>query len=187
MSWLELLATILGAICVLLLILRIVWAFPVGIVMSVLYAVIFYEAKFYADMLLQVIYVLMLTQGWYEWHRSAVASDDRIAVGRLNSNQWLATLALTALGAFSIGSIMQTWTDAALPWLDALTTSLSLLAQWWTNKRFLENWLIWIVADVLYLYQYYYKALYLTTGLYALYLFMAVWGYWEWKKRVVNT
>ena len=72
-------------------------------------------------------------------------------------------------------------TDASLPYVDAFTTMLSLLAQWWLNKKYLENWLLWVAADTVYLYQYAAKGLYLTTALYAVFLVMAIIGYRQWK------
>ncbi len=184
MNWLELLASILGVISVWFVVKRNIWAFPIGIVMVVLYFFIFYEAKYYGDMMLQVVFVVMQTQGWYEWSRGDRAADDRIAVRQLVLPQWLLTGALLVIGTAGIGYLLHRFTDAALPWVDALTTTLSLLAQWWMNKKYVDNWTLWIVADVIYLYQYAYKALYFTTALYAVFLVLAILGYLEWKKKL---
>ena len=184
MNWLELLASILGVISVWFVVKRNIWAFPIGIVMVVLYFFIFYQAKYYGDMVLQVVFVVMQAQGWYEWSRGDRANDDRIAVRPLTMNQWLLTGILLVAGTAGIGYLLHRFTDAALPWVDALTTTLSLLAQWWMNKKYVDNWILWIIADVIYLYQYAYKALYFTTVLYAVFLVLAVLGYREWKKKL---
>ncbi len=184
MNWLELLASILGVISVWFVVKRNIWAFPIGIAMVILYFFIFYKAKFYGDMVLQVVFVVMQAQGWYEWSRGDRAADDRIAVRPLALPQWLLTGGLLAVGTVGIGYLLHRFTDAALPWVDALTTSLSLLAQWWMNKKYVDNWILWIIADVIYLYQYAYKALYFTTALYAVFLVLAVLGYLEWKKKL---
>jgi nicotinamide mononucleotide transporter len=184
MNGLELVASVLGIISVWLLIRRDVRAFPIGIAMVLLYIIIFYQARFYSDMLLQVAYVFLQAHGWYVWTHSRHSTDeDGIAPRRLSGRQWVWSLAAIATGSLSLGSIMHTLTDAALPWVDALTTSISLTAQVQMNRRYLENWLLWIVANMIYLYQYSAKALYLTTGLYAVFLIMAVIGYREWKAR----
>lgn len=187
MNWLELTASILGVISVWFVVKRNIWAFPVGIAMVLLYIVIFYEAKFYSDMILQVIYVVMQAQGWYLWTRGDRAADDKIAVGRLNRRQWSVSGVVQVLGTLLLGYTMHRFTDAALPWIDAFTTTMSLLAQWWMNKKYLENWVLWITVDVIYLYQYSTKALYLTTGLYAVFTVLAVIGYFEWKRKVKGT
>jgi nicotinamide mononucleotide transporter len=184
MNVLELIAAILGAISVYFVVRRNIRAFPIGIVMVILYIAIFYQAKFYADMGLQIVYVVMQVQGWYEWSRGDRASDDKIAVRSLSPQQWQITGVLLAVGTLFIGYLTQRLTDASLPWIDAFTTTLSLLAQWWMNKKFLQNWILWIVADLVYLYQYSYKQLYFTTALYALFLGLAVWGYFEWRKKL---
>jgi nicotinamide mononucleotide transporter len=183
-NWLEFTASVLGAISVWFVVKRNIWAFPIGIVMVLLYIVIFYEAKFYSDMILQVIYVVMQIQGWYLWSRSDRAEDDKITVEQFGATQWRYTGILQILGTIGLGYTMHRFTDAALPWVDAFTTTMSLLAQWWMNKKFLQNWLLWIAVDVIYLYQYSAKQLYLTTGLYAIFLVMAIIGYREWKGKV---
>jgi nicotinamide mononucleotide transporter len=184
MNWLELIAALLGVISVWMVVRRQIWAFPIGIVMVCLYAVIFYQAKFYADMALQGVYVIMQAQGWYVWAKSPKATDDRILVRRLSAGQWALTTALALFGTLAIGYYLKQHTDAALPYVDALTTSVSLVAQWWMNTKYLENWLLWIAVDSVYLFQYSYKALYLTTGLYAVFLVMAVIGYQAWRRKM---
>ncbi|HND89872.1 MAG TPA: nicotinamide riboside transporter PnuC, partial [Saprospiraceae bacterium] len=140
-------------------------------------------AKYYGDMALQIVYVIMQAQGWYEWSRGDRDDDNRISVRKLSRPQW----ALTGAGLLgltgAIGYLLHRFTDAALPWVDAFTTALSLLAQWWMNKKYLDNWTLWIIADVIYLYQYAYKALYFTTALYAVFLVLAVVGLREWQER----
>ena len=183
MNYLELIAAVLGLISVFFVVRRNVWAFPIGIVMVALYTVVFYEARFYADMGLQVIYVIMQIQGWYLWLHGAKATDNRIAIRRLQRRQWVVTILLVVLGTALAGYLLQTYTNAALPYVDAFTTAVSLMAQWWMNKKYLENWSLWIFVDLIYLYQYSAKELYLTTGLYAAFLLLAIIGYREWKRE----
>ncbi len=184
MDWLEITACVLGVLSVWLLVRRNIWAFPIGIVMVALYIVIFYRVKLYSDMGLQVIFIVLQVQGWYDWSRGDRAADDKIAIRRLSSRQWIYTGVTQVFGTVLLGYTMHRLTDAALPWLDAFTTTLSLIAQWWMNKKYLENWTLWILVDVVYLYQYTVKDLYLTTGLYAVFLGLAAMGHVEWKKKV---
>lgn len=181
---LEIIAALLGVVSVGLVVLRNVWAFPVGIVMVALYAWIFWEAKFYSDMLLQGAFAVMQVHGWYLWLHGEKADDDKIAISTLSPVQWLWTLAFQVCSTLGLGYGMSSLTDASLPWIDAFTTSLSLAAQWWMNKKYADNWILWIIADVIYLYQYSAKGLYATTALYAVFLIMAIAGYREWKKKL---
>jgi nicotinamide mononucleotide transporter len=183
MNYLELFAAILGVISVWLVVKRNIWAFPIGIVMVLLYAVVFYHAKFYSDMILQFIYVGMQAQGWYAWSQGDRAQDDKIVVRQLLPKQWILGILFLLLGTLALGFTMQHFTDAALPWVDAFTTSMSLLAQAWMNSKYLQNWQLWIMVDVIYLYQYSVKGLYLTTGLYVVFLMLAIYGYLEWKQK----
>jgi nicotinamide mononucleotide transporter len=180
-QWLEPVAALLGLISIGLMVQRNILTFPIGIVMVALYVVIFYEAKFYADMLLQVAYIFLQIQGWYLWSGSQQARAP-VAIRRVQHQQWMYGLLSLAALALLLGFVLRRFTDAALPWLDAFTTSLSLLAQWWTNRRYVESWLLWIAVDAVYLYQYSYKTLYFTTALYAAFLLLAVAGYREWRR-----
>jgi nicotinamide mononucleotide transporter len=183
MNYLELFAAVLGVISVWLVVKRNIWAFPIGIVMVILYAIVFYHAKFYSDMILQGIYVVMQAQGWYAWSQGDRAQDNKIVVRQLLPRHWVLGMLFLLLGTLALGFTMQYFTDAALPWVDAMTTSMSLLAQAWMNSKYLQNWQLWILVDVIYLYQYSVKGLYLTTGLYFIFLILAIYGYWEWKQK----
>jgi nicotinamide mononucleotide transporter len=187
MNWLELVASVLGVISVWFVVKRNILAFPIGIVMVLLYILIFYQAKFYSDMLLQVVYVVMQAMGWYEWTRGEHGDDDKIRVQRLSGRQWQLTAVIQVAGTLVLGTVMSRLTDAALPWVDAFTTTMSLLAQWWMNKKYLENWSLWIAVDAIYLFQYSAKGMYLTTGLYAVFFVLAIMGYVEWKRKTAST
>lgn len=180
----ELAAAVLGAVSVWMVVKRNVWAFPIGIVMVVLYAWIFFRERLYSDMLLQVFFAVMQAQGWYLWSRSEHADDDRIAVRSLSARQWWITGLMQVAGTLSLGAAMQRFTNADLPFMDAFAAVQSMLAQWWMNKRYVENWILWIAVDEVYLILYYSKSLYFTTVLYAIFLGMAVIGYMEWKNKL---
>lgn len=182
MASLELLASILGIVSVGLVIARSVWAFPVGILMVSLYGWIFFQVRLYSDMLLQAAFVGLQIQGWLHWTKGPKkASDNRIQVRKLGSIQWLYTCLAIALGTWVLGTLMSRYTNAAIPYLDAGTTATSLTAQWWMNNRYMENWLLWIAVDAVYVYQYSSQHLYYTAGLYAIFFAMAIWGYRNWK------
>lgn len=185
LSYTEIIAVILGIISVYCVVQRSVWAFPVGIVMVILYIWIFYEAKLYSDMLLQVFFVVMQALGWKQWLQGKKDADEKIAIKSLSRSQIGITIGIIAVGTLALGTAMHQFTDASIPYADALTTMLSVMGQWWLNARYLENWTLWIIADVLYIGLYGYKELYLTAGLYIVFLVLAVMGYREWKQKVI--
>lgn len=180
---LEIYAVIFGLIAVGLVVVRSVWNFPFGIVMVILYGWIFFEAKLYSDMLLQGVFLLMQIQGWVSWAGGEKSDDDLIKVRKLSQNQWIASGGAQVGGTLLLGWLMHRFTDAALPYLDAFTAVMSVIGQWWLNKRYLENWIFWIVVDVLYLYIYPSRGLYATAVLYLIFLGMAISGYWAWRKK----
>jgi nicotinamide mononucleotide transporter len=186
MGTLELIASLLGALAVWMVVKRNILNFPIGIVMVSLYAWIFWEAKLYSDMLLQVVFAFMQVQGWYLWSKKGASTEEQsLAVRSMQPRHWMGTGVVQVVGTLGLGYVMS-FTDASLPYLDAFAAVQSILAQWWLNKRYLENWILWIAVDELYLVIYSYKSLYYTTALYALFLGMAVAGYLEWRKHLTH-
>lgn len=181
MNWLEALAVLFGIVSVYLSVRQNIWSWPTAIVNVGLYVLVFREARLYADMGLQVVYAVLSVYGWYEWlhggeHRS------RLRVSRATA-RLLAVLATTgAIATSGLGRLLATQTNAALPFLDAGLTSTSLVAQFLMTRKVLENWLIWIAADVVYVGMFLFKHLYLTAVLYAVFLVLAVMGWREWKR-----
>lgn len=180
MSSLELFAALLGAISVYLSVRQNIWSWPTAIVNVVVYAFVFYQAKLYADMGLQVIYAALSVYGWYEWLYGG-ANRTELHVTR-TAPRLGAVLTLIALaGSAALGVFLRGATDAALPFMDSFLSSTSLVAQWMMTKKKLENWLVWIGVDVLYVGMFVFKHLYITAGLYAVFLALAVRGYIDWR------
>jgi nicotinamide mononucleotide transporter len=184
-SPLELFAAIVGAISVWLSVRQNIMSWPTAIVNVVLYALVFYQAKLYADMGLQVIYAALSVYGWYEWLYGGEGRTE-LHVTR-TAGRLAALLALIALsGAALLGTLLHHTTDAALPYMDSFLSSTSLVAQWMMTRKKLENWLVWIAVDVLYVGMFIFKGLYLTAGLYAVFLALAVRGYLDWRRSMAE-
>ncbi len=181
MTAIEILATILGLTNVYLIIRRNIWNYPFGLAMVVLYAKIFYDYKLYSDALLQIYYVGIQLYGWWYWLRGR-QPDGLITVARLADRHRALVLGIIVVGAAGLGWIMASKTDASVPYWDATTTVMSLMAQFLLSRRYLENWVLWIAVDVLSIGIYTYKELYLTAGLYAVFLGMASWGLMAWLR-----
>ena len=159
-----------------------VWCWPVGVVMVSLYIYIFYGAKLYSDAALNVFFLVMQFYGWYQWTRGPVEHARSLApVTRMGRRGWAWTTAGIAAGTAALGTTMHRLTDAALPYPDAFTTMLSVFAQFLLTRKVLDNWTLWIIADVIYVGIYTTKALYWTAGLYVVFLVLCVQGYREWR------
>jgi len=180
----EILAVITGIVSVYLSTRENIWSWPTALVNVSLYFVVFYEAKLYADMGLQVVYFALSLYGWYEWLYGG-ENRTELHVSRTTASLGVRLLLIGVTAAAVLGTVLARFTDAALPYLDSATTSTSLVAQWMMTRKILENWAVWIAVDVVYVGMFIFKRLYLTAGLYAVFLVLAVMGYVQWKRSLV--
>ena len=158
-------------------------AWPVGIVNVLLYTIVFWEARLYADMGLQVVYAVLSAYGWFQWVHGG-ANRTALPVSHVTPRA-AATLAVLAVTfAVALGFFLSRTTDASLPWLDSSLTAASLAAQWMLTRKLLENWLVWIVADAVYVGMFLHKDLHLTAVLYAIFLALAVMGWLQWRRSL---
>ncbi|MFC5473645.1 nicotinamide riboside transporter PnuC [Paraherbaspirillum soli] len=183
MSALEIAAVVVSALAVWLTARRKLLCWPIGFVSVLLYARIFFAAKLYSDLLLQLIFALMQLYGWWKWSR---ATPDRydIQPQRLSASGWAAGLLIGALGGLLLGYTMARFTDAHIPWLDSALTSFSLVAQFWMARKYVANWWLWIAVDIVYVGVYLYKDLTLTAGLYAAFIVLALIGLRNWRREL---
>lgn len=185
MSTLELVAALVGALSVYLSVRQNIWSWPTAIVNVVLYTLVFYDAKLYADMGLQVIYAVLSVYGWYEWLHGG-ENKTELHVTRTARRLAIVLAIIGLVGAAALGVILRRATDAALPFMDSFLSSTSLVAQWMMTKKKLENWIVWIAVDVLYVGMFAFKHLYLTSALYAVFLGLAVRGYIDWRRSMTS-
>lgn len=179
----EVVGVITGLLCVWLAARQNIWTFPIALISVTLYIIIFYDARLYADMGLQVMFAGLNFYGWYLWLYKGNQREER-PVTRMTSRHWLWLLLFVPLFTGALGTYLHYNTDADLAYWDAATTAVSLGAQWLMSRKKLENWLVWIVVDAVYVPIYLYKELYPTAVLYFLYLALAWWGYVDWKKSM---
>ena len=187
MSPIEGVAALLILVNVWLVARRNIWNYAFGIVGVAIYGWVFFHAKLYSDMLLQVFFLMLNLYGLVQWRRSQ-ADAGEVVVERLDNIarvQWLVGIALAVIGW---GWVMHRLTDAALPWWDAGVAMTSVAAQLLMARRKVENWWLWIFADALSVGLYAYKStidpfhpLWITAGLYVILLGLAIWGLARWQ------
>jgi nicotinamide mononucleotide transporter len=185
MSLLEVAAVIASALGIWLMTRRSLTSWPVMLLACGLYAVVFHQAKLYSDMLLQGAFAAFCIYGWWHWYRG-VRENGAVRVEPL---AWRATLwggVLGVVGSLLLGYLMGHYTDAALPHIDSALTAFSLVAQWWATRKYLANWVVWIAVDTVYTGVFVYKHLYLTAGLYAFFVFLAVLGLSAWRQALAG-
>lgn len=184
-SPLEGLAAAFGVVSVFLSTRQSIWSWPTAIVNVAIYTVVFYQGRLYGQMGLQPIYLVLSVYGWYQWlHGGAQRTELRVTRA---SPRLLAALGLLNLAAWMALAAILRRTDAALPWLDALLTTTSLVAQWMMTRKILENWILWIAVDVVYVPTFISQGLYATAMLYAAFLVLALMGVVEWRRSITAT
>lgn len=183
--WIEIFGVVTGILYVILEVKqnRLLW--PLGFITSAVYIYIFFSGKFYADMGLQVYYVLISIYGWYYWSRGgAKASKAELSVVRINRQQLLLLFLTFALSWGGIYFILDRFTDSTVPLGDSFTTALAIVATWMLTRKIIEQWFLWIIVNLVSIGLYIYKGLYPTVVLYAVYAGMAVYGYFAWKRSM---
>ena len=170
----------------------------VGLVMPMVHGVLYYKAGLYADSSMQVYYVLAGLYGWIVWHsarRKGAPGDERRTAKKAKEAKNAAAITHTplrqipALAAVYVAAhaglylLLTRLTNSTVPFWDAMTTALSVVAMWMLSRKLVEQWLVWLVVDVITVGLYLYKGIPLTAGLYALYSALAVAGYLRWRKQ----
>jgi nicotinamide mononucleotide transporter len=179
-SMTEVFGFVTGAVTVWLCAKENIWNWPIGIVNNVFFIVLFFGARLFADMSLQVVYIVLSIGGWYLWLRGGDKKTG-IVIQNTSARTWAAMVLVGAVATYGMMKYLASVGDSA-PFLDALTTVMSLLAQYGLMKKLIENWFIWIAVDVIYIPLYIYKGLPLTGILYVVFLLMCIVGYVGWRK-----
>lgn len=181
MNSLEIFANLFNLISVFLANRNSIHTWWIGIIGGVLYGVMFYEVKLYADVILQVFFILTNIYGWWAWLYGG-AERKELPITRVSVRQ----LILFAVSAFILtvahGFLLHSLTDASFPFVDSIILVVSIIAQFLLMQRKLESWCFWIVVDAVAVPLYSAKGLYLTSAIYCLFLLNAVWGLINWWK-----
>jgi nicotinamide mononucleotide transporter len=179
----EWVAAGLGLLNVGLLVLRSVWNYPFGLAMVALYFFVFLEQRLYSDMLLQIFFFVVQVYGWWNWVRAKQAAGE-VQVDLLGARERVICIAVTAAVSVALGFLMARYTNAASPYIDASIAGMSITAQLLLAWRKLENWLLWIVTDVVAIGLYLSKDLKPTAALYAVFLVLSVIGFVDWWRKL---
>ena len=182
-NWVEIVGALAGFVYVFFEIKVSKWMWPIGLLTSIFYIVIFFKSKFYADMSLQFYYVAISLLGWYWWLKGG-REGKTLEMSHLSSNLVMRLSVISLLVFVLIAYILVNYTDSPLPYWDALTTSLSIVATWLLARKIIEHWLLWIFIDLVSMVLYIYKGLYPTSILFLFYSVLSVLGYFQWKKEL---
>ena len=185
----ELIGAASGLLCVWLIIRENIWNWPVGLAYALVSLLVFYKARLYSDLVLHVFYVFMNGYGWYYWLRGAGArgTGGRLVVARLRKRSASLLGVATVIGIVAMGWLFDYYTDADLAYWDSTTTVMSFAAMWMAAHKYIENWIVWLVIDVLATGIYIFKGIWPYAVLYGLYIPMAVWGWMAWLRSMSSS
>jgi nicotinamide mononucleotide transporter len=184
-SLLEIVAAFLGVANVYLITRRSMFNWPIGILLTILYTWIFFDAKLYADTVTQIFFTVVQVFGWYAWYQNREDEGEVTVVKQKNGEYWLSILGLVVIWAAS-SFFFSTYTDAAFPTIDSIILAGSVIGQFLLNARRIEAWMYWIGIDVIAIPLYYIKGLYPTSALYVIFLGLAVYGLVKWDRKYMH-
>ncbi len=159
-----------------------IWAWPTAIVAVALFGVVLWEQRLFAGVGLQACFLVISSYGWYHWLYGG-AQHSELRVSRTTAKLALGTALAWVVGTLGYGWLIVTYTsEPSLPWLDAGLSVASLLAQWLLSRKVLENWLVWVTVNVLYVGMFYVQGLLVYSALYVVLFFLAAKGYLDWRR-----
>jgi nicotinamide mononucleotide transporter len=161
-----------------------IWYYPTGLVALLMYTWIYYEARLYAEALLQIVCFALMVYGWYEWLHGG-ANRKELAVSRTPRWAWASGVLAALLGSAITIWIQRTYTDNPNPYVDSSLLAWSLVAQWMIARKWIESWVLWLVINTISIPLYVVRGLWPTVILYIALWILAILGYREWRRTLV--
>lgn len=194
-NWLEAAGLVSGVLCVWLLIKEHILTFPIGMLYAVVTVVVVARALLFADVLLNLYYVLMNAYGWYYWLYGGQQLRERageLLPQRITVKTAVGLTLITLLGSVLMGYLFAQYTQADMAYADSLTTVASFVAMWMSARKYLSSWVAWFLIDIVQIFLYVLKGLssdpglFFYAALYTVYLAMAIWGWLSWRRRLAQ-
>lgn len=155
---------------------RLAWL--VGLFAIILNTILYWNKGIYGHMLLEATYFISMIYGWFNWSSH---SQSTRGIRSLRLGEGLFYGAISCAAFVSLSQYLIAYTDSTIPYWDAISTVLSLLAQWLLCLKILQCWIIWFVVDAIIAGLQFYKGIPFHSALHWIYLGMAIWGYWRWR------
>ena len=182
LNWLEITAVLTALIYVFLASKGNKWCFVFGLISSAVYVYITLKFNLYFDVIINIYYVAMSYFGWISW--SNEKDNEPLQISHVPKKQLQSFILIGFLVTLILAFLAEYLTDAELAYFDAFTTTFAIIATYMVVKKQLENWLIWIIVDLVASGMYFYKELYFTSLLFLIYTIIAVFGYFKWKRII---
>lgn len=184
MNYFELAAAIITIVSIWLATRESIWYYPTGLVALAMYTWLYYSVKLYAEALLQVICFALMVYGWYEWLHGGEHKNE-LPVTRTPRWAWLAGISSGLIASALTIVVQLSFTDNPSPYVDSSLFAWSLVAQWMTARKWIENWILWILINTVSVPLYIVRDLGITAGLYVGLWVLAIVGWVQWRKTLV--
>lgn len=193
LNYLELFGVLIGLLYLWLEYRASIYLWIAGVIMPAIYIPVYYKAGLYADVGINIYYLIAAAYGWVVWIKGSRKKADKstennnskeLSITRMPLRYYLPLAGVLVIAFMGIAWILLNYTDSNVPWINSFTTALSIIGMWMLAHKFVEQWIVWIVVDVISGGLYLYKELYFTSGLYGLYAIIAIFGYLKWKRMM---
>ncbi len=158
--------------------------YPTGIINVLIYVYICFFAGLYADMGINFFYFIMSVYGWYSWTRIDI-NKKALPISSCNKNYHILNVIAFIFFFFVIRYVLINYTDSTVPNWDSLTTAIFIIAMWLMARKKVENWIAWIIGDIISIPLYAYKGLVFTSFQFTIFLIIAIMGYIAWRKKLL--
>ena len=182
-SILEAIAVVFGILSVWFAKKENILVFPTGIISVLIYIYICFFAKLYADMGINFVYFIMSIYGWYMWSRKDVEKYV-LPISWCKTKDHVVSAVMLIVFFISLSYFLTHYTDSNVPLIDSATTSIFIVGMWLMARKKIENWIYWIIGDIISIPLYFYKDLALTSIQFTVFLILAIMGYIEWRKKL---
>lgn len=185
-EFVEILGVIIGFIYLWLEYKASIYLWLTSIIMPAIYLFVYFDAGLYADVAINIYYLIIGVYGWMSWRygisRKNGTEKYDLKISHTSRRQWLRLLIAYIVIHFAISFTLINFTDTDVPWFNGLTSALSIIGMWMLAKKLIEQWFVWFVVDILSAMLYFYKGLEPTALLYSVYAIVAILGYKKWNK-----
>ena len=182
---LEAFATVFGLLSVWFSMRENILVFPTGIINTSIYVYILFYAGLYGDMSINAYYFAMSIYGWYKWSQKT-DNTHYIPIRNSTNREKIYSLALLISSFAIVYFILENYTSSTVPCIDAFTTSIFFVGMWLMAKKVIDNWIYWIIGNIITIPLYIYKGLTITSFQYLIFTILAIAGYFAWKKQLNN-
>ena len=183
LNWIEVIGVLAGILGVWLSIKEKILTWPTFIISYTAYVYLGFNAELFANMTLNIVFIVISIYGWQHWRKGQNKPNSATSnILHTPKKVWIYSLLAWAIGTLLIGTFLASYTNSFLPYWDAFATCTAFTAQWMLSRKYIGTWLCWLISDSVLINLWFLQGYTLTVILFASFMVLATWGWFEWKK-----